>query len=344
VHDLTLEAVLPVEVREVRVGEHADAVDDHRRLERVGPVRRVELERPAVALRVEGALRDVAAEAGVGVRAVLLRHLVEVAAHLRAAAEVLGPAVLLLERELVGDRDRVDAHVGVAVDRPRAARFGAALEDDVREPEQLALHRHRQTAEPAADDRDQEVVGEVDLLLLPLGEEREVLERRQLAPRLELQVVHLLLGGQVHQVPQLVGRGLGDVAGAGVVHQPVGRLGDQQFPVLRRHQQRLGQRFDLGVVGVLVQRYPDRVEVGELDGSLDEVPVNVGRGVLYHAASPARRFADHCKVDPLSTRRSALRPQISKRETPVAGATGYSPMTVVGRPAITKWRLAGSRK
>ena len=108
-------------------------------------------------------------EAGVLVHAVLCRDVVEVAAHLGAAAEVLAPAVVLLEAELVGDRDRVDPDVGVAVDAPRAARLGLLVEHDVGDAEQLELHAHREAAEAAADDDDLETLGQFGLVAGPAG-------------------------------------------------------------------------------------------------------------------------------------------------------------------------------
>jgi hypothetical protein len=138
------------------------------------------------------------------------------------------------------------------------------------------LHGHGEAAEAAADDRDPEPIGEFGLGIGPVGGEGEVLERREVAAGLELEVAHLLLGGEVHERSQL---GLGRLVGhprAGVALEPCRGLRDQQLTLRVVEGEGHGQRCDLRVVGVLVQRHPDGIEVGELDRPPDESRIDRG--------------------------------------------------------------------
>jgi hypothetical protein len=119
-------------------------------------------------------------------------------------------------------------------------------------------------------------LGERGLGVGPVGGQGEVLERREVAAGLELEVTHLVLGGEVHERSQL---GLGRLVGharAGVALEPCRGPRDQQLTLSVVEGQRQGQRRDLWVVGVLVQRHADRIEVGELDRPPDESRIDRG--------------------------------------------------------------------
>ena len=74
--------------------------------------------------------------------------------------------------------------------------------------------------------------GSCGLLARPVGDEGELLERREVAAGLELEVAHLLGGGHVHERAQLVLGRLGRHPGAGVLLEPGRGLADQELAAL----------------------------------------------------------------------------------------------------------------
>ncbi|CAB4322529.1 unannotated protein [freshwater metagenome] len=125
-------------------------------------------------------------EAQVGHHPEFLGDMTEVPLDLRAASEILGPLVVLLEAELVGGAQCVDPDIRVFVDAPGAAEFGATFVHGVRDAELFELHRSRDTVEATTDDRDMEVPGRGRLTGLPVSEERVVLERKYLFAKFEI--------------------------------------------------------------------------------------------------------------------------------------------------------------
>ena len=191
-----------------------DRVDDGVGFDGLDAVGRVDLEHPDVAVFVERRPLEVVARTACSRRRrTSARRSRGTRAPRRPARSTRDHAVVLLEAELVGDRDRVDPDVGVAVDGPRATGLGLALEQ--RRTGCRAAPAARAVARPL---KPLPMIDDLEARRAARGlpsvqsvDEREVLERGELAAGLELEVAHRLLGRHVHEHAQL---GLGRLARA----------------------------------------------------------------------------------------------------------------------------------
>ena len=293
VQDRPAEALPAFELGEPRIREGADGADEDVGLEGFAAPRRRDLEHPEVARFVEGRLREIVLEAGLRVDAVFARDHLDVFAHLAAAGEVLAPGMILLEQEFVGDRDGVDADVGVAVDAPGSARIGPAVQHHIGDAEALELDAHRDPAEAGSDDDDLEARRKLRPGVRPVDHQGEVLECGQVAAGLEIEVVHVFAGRHVHELAEERLRRLGRHPGPRVLREPGGRLRDQARAAGLVELRRGGKRRKLRIARLLIERHPHGVQVRELDRSPDEVPID-------HCCHPAHPLVKVRSADRIS--------------------------------------------
>jgi hypothetical protein len=137
-------------------------------------------------------------------------------------------------------------------------------------PRRSSWDAHGHAAESASDDGDLESLGQFRLALGPLGGPRELLESREAAPGLELQVTHLFGCGHVHEGPKLGPRGLWQRHRPGMLLQPRHGLVDEKLTLSIGEVGRGWQLSEVGILRLLVQRHPYGIQVGDLDSVPDE--------------------------------------------------------------------------
>ena len=151
VHERAGEAVEPVDVRRLGLGEDAGGADHVAGGD--GPATGA-AELPEVGLLVEGRAGDLGVQHDALAQAVAVHAALGVVLELLAGRVGLRPVVALLEGELVAGRRDVDADARVGVPVPGAADAVAGLEQDrVAEARPVERDGGADAGEPGADDR-----------------------------------------------------------------------------------------------------------------------------------------------------------------------------------------------